>query len=616
MSRTNQVLALLVVALAAFVLLVERRTDSTLRRAERARRAFVFAPDRVRRLAIECDGLRTECVRDDERWTIARPTKAPADAAAVQRILFGLEQMPRGEVITSADRRAHGTTLADFGLDRPRARVALAGEGVALSFDIGQAGPLGTLYLREEDHESIVATTTNLLALLPSSPAALRDHTLLAGEVADVRRIRVRRPDGFLEAVRLDDGDWRLQQPMAARADREAVTALIGDLLAFRIAEFVQDGVTDPSPWGFDETAVEVTLDFAREDLPSETMLLGRPHERQPDRVYARIKNADSILAVPVALRARLLTPVSRLRDRRLVPFGADEIEAFSVRSGERELSVARMDGRWQILRPVAAPADAAQVEEFLREWAATRIEQFPESMATSNAVPPGFDPPSCRIALLRAAAQAAPTNAPAADTPGPAEGHGPVILWIGAMPEALPAVRVAAADGESFVRIAAKPPRYTAADPLLYRDREVLRIRPTDVQSLELVRGGATQTVERAANGVFAAAAGGVAVDPAAVERRLAAFADLQAQAFVAQNTTNLAEYGLQSPEASITLGLRGEAGLAKTLLLGRTVPAGVHALVRGQDLVFLLDPRLADSLRADLWKKPTVAPPSVAVP
>lgn len=615
MSRTNQILLLLVAALAAFIVFVERRSESTARRAEQARHAFVFQADRIRLLAVENDGVRTECVRDGDRWNIVRPVKAPADAAAVQRILFGLEQMPHAEVIAAADRRHRGATLADFGLDRPRARVSLTGEGVALSFEVGQPGALGRVYLREEGREEILATGTNVLALLPASPAALRDHTLLAGDASDVRRLQIRRSDGFLEVVRQDNGEWRLRQPVVARADREAVVSLVNDLLAFRIADFVQDGVTDASPWGFDEASVEVTLDFTREDLPSETLLLGRPDERQADRVYARLKHANAIYTVPVAMRARLLTPVSRLRDRRLVPFLADEIAAFSMRCGERELSLAKRDGRWQIAVPVAAPADEAQVEDFLREWTGTRVEQFPGFAGPSNAVPPGFEPPSCRLALLRSPPADTSTNVPPAPAPAGGEDRTALILWIGGLPEALPAVRVASADGEAFVRIAAKPPRYTTADPLLFRDREVLRIRPDDVYSIARIADGTTQRVERADTGAFSASASGVTADAIAIARQLAALSGLRAQSLVNGAATNPAEYGLQAPAVSVTLGLRGEAGLAKTLLFGRATPEGVFGLVRGQDLVFLLDPRLAEALQAPLWKKaaaPPVRPPA----
>ena len=56
-----------------------------------------------------------------------------------------------------------------------------------------------------------------------------------------------------------------------------------------------------------------------------------------------------------------------------------------------------------------------------------------------------------------------------------------------------------------------------------------------------------------------------------------------------------------------------RGEAGLAKTLLFGRATPEGVFGLVRGQDLVFLLDARVADTLRAPLWGR-AAGPPGAA--
>jgi hypothetical protein len=46
---------------------------------------------------------------------------------------------------------------------------------------------------------------------------------------------------------------------------------------------------------------------------------------------------------------------------------------------------------------------------------------------------------------------------------------------------------------------------------------------------------------------------------------------------------------FGLNQPFATITLGLTGEAGIQKTILLGRkTDNAGVSAMVKGQDVRF----------------------------
>jgi hypothetical protein len=155
--------------------------------------------------------------------------------------------------------------------------------------------------------------------------------------------------------------------------------------------------------------------------------------------------------------------------------------------------------------------------------------------------------------------------------------------------------------------------PWLTAPDPLLYRSRQVLRLVPDDVRSLLLERGDSKQKVECDEKGLFLPPPGTNAiVNASGVRLRVEELSRLRAEGLVTENTTALAEYGLDRPAATLTVTLRGEQGIAKVLMIGRSSPAGVYAMIRGQNLVFLLDPALAGRLQSDLYTEP---PPAAGV-
>lgn len=603
-ARTNLVLLAATAALAAFILGVERRRESTEGRLDRQRRAFAFAPERVASLRIETSATAIALEREDDRWWLVEPVRAPADVTEIARILHGIHSAPRDAAIPAAGSGGHGVSLRDYGLDRPRARVALSGPDIDLRIEIGEPSALGQLYMRSLPGGDLLATGTNLLAILPRSPSVLRSRTLFPPASAEARQFRIRRPGGFVHLARGDGGGWRILQPVPGRADRAAVAGLIDGLMTARIAEFVQDGVTEGAPFGLDETAIEVTIDYDRDDVPPATLQVGRAQDRNPDAVYARMAGSDTVFTLPAAVARRLTLPLDDLRDRRLVPMLPEDVGAFAIEKAERRLRIVREGEMWRIAEPVAAPAEEARVRSFLQEWTGTRIEEFTAG-STTGAVP-GAET-GTRILLYRRTADATASNATAIAT---ATNVTPAVaLWVRETPLDLTPVRVVDADGPATVLVRTKAPGYFSPDALRFRDRSILSLPADEIGGLILARAGVEQRIVRGATNEFVTAEG----DPlpaAAVAARLRLLASLRAASLVAENPAELISYGLDPPAATLTVTLRGEAGLARSLLFGRTTPEGVLATLRGQELVFLLDAATAGALQAELYARPAPAP------
>lgn len=600
-ARTNLILVACATGLAAYILMVERRGASTDDRLDRSRRAFAFAPEKVSALRIETPAFTVAAAREDDRWWVVEPIRVPADTAGIARILHGLESAAKDAVIPADELKGRGTDLRDYGLDRPRAKLMLSGPDIDLRLEIGEPSGLGCLYVRQLPSGDILATGTNLLAHLPSSMSVLRNRSIFPPAAGEVRQVRIRRPGGFLHLARGDGGGWRILQPVAGRADRAAVTRLIDGLLAARVLEFVQDGISEGAAFGLDETALDLTVDFDREMVPPVTLQLGRAPDGQPGAVFARRTGGDSVFTLPADIARLLATPMDDLRDRRLVPMLPEDVGAIVIERSDRRLRIAYDGAAWRITEPVAAGAEESRVRAFLQEWTGTRIEEF-AGPSTTGAVAA-----ATRILLYRRTV--APTTTNAVETAGMTNLAADVALHVHETPFEMTPVDVVSSEGSHDVRIRTKAPGFLSVDPLRFRDRAILAIPPREVGGLILSRGGTEQRAVRGITNEFFTAEG----DPiprTATESRLTHLASLRAAAWVAENPSEMISYGLDPPAATLTVTLRGEGGLTRSILFGRTIPNGVHASVRGQDLVFLLDPAVAEVLQADLHARPAASP------
>ena len=135
-------------------------------------------------------------------------------------------------------------------------------------------------------------------------------------------------------------------------------------------------------------------------------------------------------------------------------------------------------------------------------------------------------------------------------------------------------------------------------AEPLLYRDRTVLTLAPENIRRIHIRAGEREQAVARDSEGNWGAELpSNGQINGEALEDILLVAARMRAVWIESHNPENLSDYGLDSPGRSVTFGLTGEGGIQKTVLLGLNAgPAGVYAMVKGQDVVFVLPTRLSD--------------------
>lgn len=224
-----------------------------------------------------------------------------------------------------------------------------------------------------------------LLFYLRSHVATTRDAAELKRYAAvfdpeDVAEIDIVRGNETV-SLRRENAGWRLVAPVADRASPEAVDRL---LMAMRFLE-VRDRreAGDPATlgeYGLGAPRLRIDLRGAeniRLDLGADTPL--------PDEVFARIGGQKTVLRIPGTIAELARAPAQSFRDPRLTDLVADDIEKFTVRRDDGEMTVRRERGRWVVEKPVRAAADPRAVREFLEPLLGLRVTDFG---AATNATP------------------------------------------------------------------------------------------------------------------------------------------------------------------------------------------------------------------------------------
>lgn len=604
---------------------------------------------------LSTNGL-VECRRQaaGAEWLLVRPIDYRADQDQVDRILGALDAAVVQERISSEQRQARGLRFADYGLARPVCRVVVddgAGRRIIM---VGSESPLGDqVYLRVAGEPDVVGVQRDLLRVLQPAVNDLRDRAVLRGVASSSMRAEIEHPQGgFVQLVR-SGGRWMLQQPISARADSVKVDAMLDAAFALRVERYVWDPVGDDpapaapgrdavvppaasggtvrdrvEPYGLGAGEAVRLAVWSLEPDSRQDLFLGKPTTENPEWVYARRGDSPAIFAVSRTARDGLGVTARDIRDRQVFPFAADQVRQVQFTRNDRRLTLLkRPDSGWTLTEPAQAKADDMTVQAAVADLLRWRVAEFLDvpqtNLAAHGLVPPAWSiQVSTRLPPPPTPAGAEPAGVSAVPVPEPVDAANPLLVTV-AVSEAGPrsnllyAVVQGISDVVALPAIVARHPVVQVDNALVLRDRTVLAVPTAQIQKVVRSAGDREESVLRDETGAWTRA--GEAdrqVDRAAVEALLFGVANLRAQRVEASAANDLSSYGLDQPALTITLRLTGEAGIQKTLAIGRPAEGeGAYAMVKGQDVVFILGAASVRTLSAALTV-PAAASPAVSPP
>lgn len=371
---------------------------------------------------------------------------------------------------------------------------------------------------------------------------------------------------------------WRLVEPVSGQAENFRVDGIVDSIKDLKGMP-AQD--VDAATSGLDSPLWTLTAVY-RADSGKDTtqkLLIGRPRPMEADQTYVKLDGGKTAYVVKVDFRGKLDKPASEFRDATVLDLKADKIVRIAV-AGSQNYELAKRDGRWGVVRPVSAKADAEAVKKVVDKIASLKASEFlpetPKSLA-----PFGLDKPALTVEVeMEAEAPAAPATTQATKPVEPPKPGAKYVLHIGS-PSRMGDKLYAKLDGSNEVFTVDKDLSKDLGPALNdLRDKKVVDIAPDAVTSVELALAEGKVKLEKKDGAWKMSAPISGPASAENVKKLLDKIAGLKAAEF--KDDAAAAEvYGMASPAGTITLRQAGQDE-AITLLVGGRSASGEMTFVK----------------------------------
>jgi len=414
--RNTLILASLVVAGGAYFRFVEMKRPSTEEARQQAQNVVNFDRSKIDGIVIKNGDQQIEIRRRENKWRLETPIKDQADGALVENLLSDLETWQKEGTIPAKAIEADKSELTEYGLNNPKLKLKLLGQGRPPEILFGKDAALeGRMYVRLQNSKEAFLAKQSVRKDIDKKPEEFRDRKLTDLTTAQVRRILLKTPAGEMELEKKGD-HWDIIKPLRARADDGKVGDLISQITSARIQQFVADDRGDLRPYGLAEPRGSITLFdqaekkdqkveigesikvFGREDK-GQTLQIGSPATAgEKDQIYVRFTPRGSVYTLPKKTEEILNTKPADLRDNHLVRIDTNILDRITIDApGKGKTVLARKDGNWTIATRNNAPADSGAVQRLIDTLQNERVTRFVEDVA-SNLPKYGLDKPQIQL--------------------------------------------------------------------------------------------------------------------------------------------------------------------------------------------------------------------------
>jgi len=259
---------------------------------------------KVRKVELDGKGLDVTLEkRDGQKWWIESPIVARADGTRMSVFLGAVNRIEGEEFFEKPDGEEG---LAEYGLADPLARVVLY-EEKPVTGEEGEGGEeaghplLGVLLLGKKTHEGedvYYATVDGEDTVyrvsgefyeksFPEAVDALRSKKVIDMSQYLVTEIVARGPEGPVELKR-KEGLWKLKKPRSEDVKKEAVDALLTEVLGLEVDRFVEHVPETLSAWGLEPAESEISFKNDEGEELGAVLFSGQGPEGEEGLVYVK----------------------------------------------------------------------------------------------------------------------------------------------------------------------------------------------------------------------------------------------------------------------------------------------------------------------------------------
>jgi len=231
----------------------------------------------------------------DGKWVIEKPIHARADHIKVFELLGKFKNAEVKEFISETK-----DNLAQYGLDKPKIKLIcwLSGDSSpTVTINIGNRSPAKRGYfVSMSDRNNVFLLEDKVIDAIPYSPNDLRSRDLFFLDIAQIKRVEIRRKNKSTVLVKDPGSDWRRNNVDGKKIDFNMFKRFIGDLTDEKIETFVSNDMSRLEEFGLASPAIKLLI--WPETSPVPLSLAVGNKTPTGNQVYARIGDQKEVIAL------------------------------------------------------------------------------------------------------------------------------------------------------------------------------------------------------------------------------------------------------------------------------------------------------------------------------
>ncbi len=367
----------------------------------------------------------------------------------------------------------------------------------------------------------------------PDSDLTEKKDKVFSVEADKIEELAIRGTSGTT-SLKKTGGKWELTAPEAAAADESEVSGITSNIASLEIQRVVEENAADLKEFGLFEPRIDLGFKAAG-DKDFRHLLIGDKTGTGGD-LYAKFPDKKRVFLISSYLDGTFNKATFDLRDKTILKFDRDKIDAVELTTGKGSVSMARSSGEWMITAPVRARGDYGTIEGIVSKLQSAQMKSIMAPTATDLKAY-GLDKPDLAVTVSAGSSRATLT------------------------------VGKAAPDGHLYAHDASRPMIFAIEKSVLddmskpvddFRRKDLFEFRSFNANRIDIVRGHDTVSFEKTKGSGKDAeekwrqvAPAAKDVDQSKMDGLLSKLSNLRAQSFADAKTAT----GLAAPAAVVTV-------------------------------------------------------------
>jgi hypothetical protein len=373
--RSFGVLFVVLLAVGGYAYFVESKKPAP-DGADKKEKVFSVESDKIDEITIRSEsGETTALKKSGTDWQIVAPTALKADTPEITGIASNLSSLEVQRVIDE-----NPADLTEYSLAKPRVEVTFKSGGQEHRIQLGRKTPPGTdIYAKLPEQKRVFLIPSYLDTQFNKTTFDLRDKTALAFKREEADTLTVTAGGKTMKFAK-KGSEWRIVEPVDARADFSGVEGLVTRLGELQMKTIAAPDASKAADFGLDAPAATVSIGTGSSLA---TLIVGKS---SGEDVYARDQSRPAVFTVESSLLNDLKKDAGEYRQKDLFDaraFNATRVEL--ARNGQtvalEKVKSKNKEGQeeesWKQVAPSAKDVDRTKADGLISAVTQARAASF-----------------------------------------------------------------------------------------------------------------------------------------------------------------------------------------------------------------------------------------------